>query len=43
METVAGRYRVATQANVVNHEIGVVVEADSFFWLEGSMQKSCGG
>jgi len=36
MEPVDWRYRAATRVNVVSPEI--VVEADSIFWLEGSMQ-----
>jgi hypothetical protein len=38
VKPVAGRYRAATQGNDVSHEIVVVVEADSVWCLEGSMQ-----
>jgi hypothetical protein len=38
MKPVAGSYRAATQVNVVSLEIGIIEEADSIFWLEGSMQ-----
>lgn len=38
VKPVAGRYRAATGVNVMSPEIGVVVEADSVSWLEGSMR-----